>query len=601
MFNISLSRLCALGLMLFPLFVSGAEANLLEIGRRIYLDGVLPEGGRVHGQRGEGTPLTGKDAACVACHRASGLGSVEGNEIIPPITGRAIFGTGEPVVVRQDRRFEPGFSVPHAPYDDAGFANAVRLGKHLTGRDMNPLMPRYALSDVEVAALSAYLRTLSTQPSPGVTHEQVHLATVIAPGVTPERRKAFLDTLNAMLNQHNVNVHSGQRQKIPPIERRLKTRRKWTLEVRELSGPSDTWAAQLDRWQQQQPAFAVLSGLGLDNWQPVQDFCERSRVACWFPSVDLVPANAASSAYSLYFSEGMALEAKVVAQRLNAASKPPRKVLQVVADDVRARGAADVLKQALGNQVAVQSLTWDAGQPEQLASAIKGLGKQDAVVFWSGCEAIQAAAEHAAPSSAFVSAALCNLEDTGLPETWKGKVQLVQRLELPAMRAANLTRFKGWARYRNLDIVDEKMQSEAYYAAHSMATMLTSMLNNLHTDYLIERAESTLSMRESMQVQEEIQSMMMGGGGRRPSSAKSPAPDTMADEAVMPSMPAPGKVDIQEMMKRRGVTAYPRMTLGPGQRFASHGAYLVPMCTDAKACEAPEWVVPEDIRHQNAM
>ncbi|MCK7501819.1 MAG: hypothetical protein MZW92_76340 [Comamonadaceae bacterium] len=39
-----------------------------------------------------GGVVSGSEAACVLCHRRTGLGSYEGSVIVPPVIGQALFG-----------------------------------------------------------------------------------------------------------------------------------------------------------------------------------------------------------------------------------------------------------------------------------------------------------------------------------------------------------------------------------------------------------------------------------------------------------------------------------------------------------------------------
>ena len=68
---------------------------LVEAGRRIYEDGVLPDGGALVAKRPEGLMLEGRYAACGTCHRPSGMGSVEGVGeqaiLVPPVAGPVLF------------------------------------------------------------------------------------------------------------------------------------------------------------------------------------------------------------------------------------------------------------------------------------------------------------------------------------------------------------------------------------------------------------------------------------------------------------------------------------------------------------------------------
>jgi len=552
------------------------------LGREIYLDGKLSNGQPLVTIRPGGITVSGRQVACVTCHRRSGLGGVEGNESIPPITGRTLFGGGDPVIVEIDKRFNQSLSTPQQ-YDDKSFAAAVRQGQHVTGRKLSLLMPRYQLSDEQLQSVSAYLRTLSVKWSPGASANEIHLATVIAPGVSPERRAAFLGTLNAMVNQHNVNVVSGKRQRISPIERRMHSRRKWSVDIWELTGPSSTWAEQLNQRQQQNPVFALVSGLAKDEWQPVQDFCEKTKVACWFPSVDLVPNEADKGAYSLYFSGGIQLEAEVIAQRLLSSSKKPEQVVQIVGANPTAKAAAGIAHNLLTKaEIKVQDIEWDQSSSAQLVNLFKSLESDDTLIVWLNNSQLKAFANGvSAPlSSVFLSATMVGESEPLWPAEWNKNAWLVQRLELSEMRAVNLSRFKDWIKYRKLNVVDEKMQSEVFFAVNSFSWIVSSMLNNLHTDYLIDRAEDMLSMRDAMQVQEEVQALMMGGGGNKPQ-----ATDKSADIH---------KADIKLLMKRESTSAYPRLSLGIGQRFASKGAYIRKIVTpksDSDGSNA-KWIVP---------
>ncbi len=568
--------------------------DAVGVGRRIYLEGVLPDGQALRAVRFDGAGVTGTAAACVNCHRPSGLGMVEGAVLVPPISGRALFGSSEPVIVRTDRRFDPGFSVPHPPYDQTTFAAAIREGRHQSGRPLHALMPRYPLSDFELQALRSYTKTLSSGYSPGVSADSIHIATVIAPGVSPQRRKAFLSTMTTLLNQININVKSSHRQKaVSAIERRLGSRRQLTLDVWDLDGPPSSWGAQLALHQQANPVFAILSGLSQDEWQPVQDFCESSRVACWFPSLDLVPSGAAQSQFSLYFSAGIDLEAGVIASKL----RPQRGTLiQLVAPDPVARRGAVALRSALSAGSAAASnlvlIDVDASQGEAVVNAaLAGLGRQDSVVLWLRPADLKAlAGVNATAASVLVSATLAGAEKLELPVSLSKQASLVQAQEVERLRDANLERFKQWLTAMQIPSVDQRMQSEVYFATRSLVATLHGMLNNLHTDYLIERAEASLSMFEAMQVQEEIRDMMMGPMNKR---APSPTPPSVQEQAAMAEVARAQSDHLEELRKRGGTTVYPRLSLAQGQRFASKGAYLVSVNPQGSGTIGePEWVVP---------
>jgi cytochrome c553 len=565
-----------------------SDTDAVAAGRRIYLDGVLPDGQPLRGVRSDTGAVSGNAAACVTCHRPSGLGTVEGTIGIPPISGRALFGGGAPVIVRMDRQIDQSFSVPHPPYSEAAFAAAVREGRHQSGRAMNALMPRYTMSDGQLQSVAAYLKTLSNEWSPGVTSESIHIATVIAPGVSAEKRKAFLATLTTQLNQININVNSSHRQKmVSPMERRLGTRRKFALDVWDVTGPASTWGEQLQRRHQENPVFAVLSGLGNGEWQPVQDFCDNNRVACWFPSVEVVPADAEKSRFSLYFSAGIALEAEVMARKLKAGNG---RIVQLVSDDAVARSGAATLRKSLLSAANREVVDVSAGGTA-VNDAVAKLDAHDAIILWLRPADLSGLAKlPKTEAQVLVSATLAGDERVDLPMALRMRATLVQPLEVEHMRAANLERFNIWRNAMKIPVVDQRMQSEVYFATRSLVALVHGMLNNLHTDYLVERAESNLAMFEAMQVQEEIQDKMMGPMNKRPLS---PTPPSASESAAMAATAKAQSEHLEEMRKRGGTTVYPRLSLGQGQRFASKGAYLEKLNPEAPGIIGePEWVVP---------
>ena len=107
-------------------------------------------------------------------------------------------------------------------------------------------MPRYALGDEEMKALIGYLRTLSADPAPGVSEEEIHFATVIQPGEEPAKRRAMLEVMQAFVRDKNAGTRSEVQRREAGTEREYRAYRKWVLHVWELSGPAEGWGAQLD-------------------------------------------------------------------------------------------------------------------------------------------------------------------------------------------------------------------------------------------------------------------------------------------------------------------------------------------------------------------
>lgn len=154
-------------------------------------------------------------------------------------------------------------------YDMASLARAMRDGVGAGGATFDLPMPRYRLSDREIAALAAYLRrTGARRPPPGLDAGVVHLATAVAPDVPERQQQAMLDVLERCTASHSPAEGSG--------------RRAWKLHAWRLDGPASGRRRQLAEHQRRTPAFAMVGGIGRD-WAPVHDFCEAEGMPCLLP------------------------------------------------------------------------------------------------------------------------------------------------------------------------------------------------------------------------------------------------------------------------------------------------------------------------------
>lgn len=518
--------------------------DLRAQGKRLYLEGVLPSGQPLEGVAQVGVRRVGPDAACVACHRRSGFGTSEGSVEIRSITGPALFGQparAEPVrAASSAERARTALLAGRRPrpvYDAPSLARALRDGVDVTGRKLDPAMPRYALDDAALASLSAFLQTLSAAPSPGITEDAIHFATVIQPGVDPQRRRAMLEVLQAFLDDKNAGMQAEQRQERAGYKHLGRTHRRWVLHVWELSGPAQTWPAQLEARARQQPAFALISGLGDLSWRPIHEFSERFEVPCIFPLTD-VPVVSEPGEYTVYFSRGVVLEAEALARHLrDQGGRAP--VLQVYRRDDASSAAAAAFRNAW-SRGAVQERVVDAVPDgafwRQLAAEVPGA----TLVLWlpaSDLVSVRALDQAGSPFEAvYLSATL----SAGHPfvEGGEGRVRLVYPQDLPEVRGPRLQPVMQWMRARGLALIDEKVQLNTFLAARLLAEVMEHGADTLSRDFLLESLEHVV------------------GNNLAP-------------------------------------TIYPRLSLAPGQRFASKGSYI----TRAGARGEPlsllsGWIVP---------
>ena len=219
------------------------------------------------------------------------------------------------------------------------------------GRRFNAAMPRYDLSDTDLALLIGYLRSLPMSGAPGVTEKAIRFATVVDARVSPARRNAVIDVLQTFFRDKNAGTRNeAGRARVAPWTdyRKLRAYRTWELDVWELSGPEETWEAQLKELYRSKPVFALISGVSAQGWDPVHRFCELRRIPCLFPNTD-APVVSGPGYFTVYFSRGVMLEADALARHLGGGPDNVRcgPVVQVYRDDEVGRAAAGAFRKSL--------------------------------------------------------------------------------------------------------------------------------------------------------------------------------------------------------------------------------------------------------------
>lgn len=514
-------------------------------GQAIYRSGSLPNGKLLSAHREAGAQISGAEAACANCHRRSGLGSSESRISVPPIAGLYLFRSIGTRSADADLPRVEGLRLGRAAYTDETLAQAIRTGIGVDGKPFSYLMPRYELDDGDMAALISYLKNLGRAPVPGVTDTVLHFATIITPDADPAKKAAVLSVLNEFFKDKNA-FFRGQGPRLPSSRKALmmfRVTRMWQLHVWQLSGPPSSWEQQLRQHIKAEPVFAVVSGLAGGTWEPVQKFCEDEAIPCLFPNVDNPGRGTGDGYYSVFFSQGVQLEADLIAHDIT--SRIPdlasHRLIQVFrANDVGEAAAKSIAEKMQSTGITVRNQVLPATSAKgDVAAAVKVAKQDDVLVLWLRPGDVAALGPVGGAGAVYASSVMAGPDQPPFPADWQAHTRLAYPFDLPARRRVPVDYALGWFKIRGIPVTNLRLQADTFLACGVLAETLGHMVDAFVRDYLIERMDDMIGLR-----------IVTG--------------------------------------------YYPHLSLGPGQRFASKGGYIVRFATaDSKQLVADsEWMVP---------
>lgn len=494
-----------------------------SIGKSLYEgahEAYIGSPSRIKDARDAALKLPAAQAACIACHRASGLGSFEGGISVPPIAGHLLFESYDTATTKR-YGFANTLRVRPA-YDEASLRNLLATGRTPDGLQVSPLMPRYDFTKDEVHELAQHLRILSATRAPGVTDDTVLFATITTEDVAASDAKDLLDTLNAFLVTKNAGTRGefGRRAQAQRKEQTMYLRhRNWQLRHWQLKGTPESWGAQLDALWRKEPVFAVLTGLSGQSWQPVHDFCARTATPCLLPMVDLPPQE--EDFYSIYFSRGLVAQAEESLRRLQSASaasgsNTPLRVSALTANT----SAGAQQREALAAVAKRLALQWQ-DQPQAAEVLLSTLPKQ-------ATEELIQSLKLNAKTRILLGGALNSqqklLANSTIESSVSSNLQVLLSTDYQdeASSARSLTRTRAWFNARQLKPQNMLLASNAVYVATLAVESLMHVDDKFSREYCIEKLEHNL-------------------------------------ENIPP------------------MTAYERLSIGPKQRFASKQVHVQPL------------------------
>ncbi|MGJ0484265.1 MAG: amino acid ABC transporter substrate-binding protein [Methylomicrobium sp.] len=532
------------------------------IGEQIYNQGIDSSGEPLEGQT-EGD-IEFKDAHfnCAQCHRRSGYGSSEGGNYVLPVTGDSLFNPRNfdraDLFKKLFKESQPKLfwarmrsAYQRPAYTDESLVRAIREGIDPSGRKLSPLMPRYKISDRDMAGLTDYIKHLSSHNDPGVNENTIYFATVVSKNANADDKNAMLSTIAKFVEWLNLETKGNlDHPNFSPSYRSdfAKAFRIWNHEVWELSSNPADWPKELAAYYEKKPVFALIGGMADGDWSAIHEFCENNKVPCLFPLTQMPPAEQ-SGHYSVYFNQGLLLEAKATAKYLlkEKSADPAAAMVVFYSEDAEGSNPAKVFTEMLNadktriiDSVPVKDME---SFRHEWTKYVESHPKVGTVVVWpgrlKGAILSELTVLFQKTERIFLPSELLQADLTGLPQEMMPKLYFSYPYELPTAYHPHAFRVRAWMNTRKLEVSNARIQFNTYYALNLLQYSLEHVVDHFSRDYLLEYIEHE------------------------------------AENALNPG-------------------TFPRLSLGPEQRFASKGAYLVQIDGSESQSIKPvsAWIVP---------
>lgn len=176
-------------------------------GKQIYLQGTSPSGKDIFAYLGdESLEVQASAMACANCHGFDGQGKPEGGITPSNLTWE---------VLSKPYGLTHAGGRKHPAYTDRGLQLAITRGLDPAGNKLQNVMPRYQMSEQDLADLVAYLKRLGKDRDPGITEDKITIGTALpATGALADMGQsikavttAFFTELNSQGGIYNRRVY----------------------------------------------------------------------------------------------------------------------------------------------------------------------------------------------------------------------------------------------------------------------------------------------------------------------------------------------------------------------------------------------------------
>jgi ABC-type branched-subunit amino acid transport system substrate-binding protein len=272
---------------------AGPLAPEEESGKRIFVEGVSPSGASISATVGvQSIPVSGSTIPCGGCHGPDGLGRPEGGVQPSVITwGELTKPYGH---VHDNGRKHPAFT-------ESAVADALTRGVDPAGNRLDPVMPRYTLSQRDLAALIAYLKRMETELDPGLSANRIRLGTVVpTQGRMADLGKTAYGAMQAYFDA--VNAGGGI------YGRRVE------LVKAEYSEDGELTLSNAERLVTRDDVFALVSPFTARVEKGMTALSERERIPLVGPFTLFPESSQSLNRYTFYLLPGLREQARALAQ-----------------------------------------------------------------------------------------------------------------------------------------------------------------------------------------------------------------------------------------------------------------------------------------------
>jgi len=278
-------------------------------------------------------------------------------------------------------------------------------------------------------------------------------------------------------------------------------------------------------------------------WDEIGKFCDDKRLPCVFPNTELPTPGENRYGYSIFFNRGVALEAEALAMYLGDSETPPARIVQLHGAGPRGSRPAKALIEAAGYQLEgtdIETVSYQGA--DGLSAALAKYGDADMLVIWpDDPAAAMDVLARADPTAAqiYLPSASKDAAVAVLPADMIARTRIVWPYDKPDNYHPRKYRVRAWMHSRRLKVTHPRLQLQTYYALTMMQYGLLNSITDFQRDYLIEIIEHE------------------------------------AENELNPG-------------------THPELALGPGQRFASKGAFIAELAPDTRVGYrvVSDWIVP---------